>query len=367
MAKTGKTTSPSSAERAALRRSLLRWYAAHARDLPWRRTQDPYAIWVSEVMLQQTQVATVIPYYERWLRRFPSVTALARAREADVLHAWQGLGYYSRAKRLLAGARAVAERHGGEVPADLEALRALPGVGRYTAGAIASIAHDARAALVDGNVERVLCRVLGLKGDPKRAPLSARLWELADALLPARGARDFNQALMELGATVCTPRSPDCERCPWGKRCVARAKGRQAELPGSGRRARVTAVSMVAAVVERNGRFLVARVPEDAPRWAGLWQFPNAELGRGERPVAALARAVGAEVRDATHALRVVHSVTRYRISLEVFRCAAPGATGTWKRPTELETLAMPAAHRRIADHLTAAPAPARARARARP
>lgn len=372
MARTGKTTSRPSAE--ALTRALLAWYAEHARDLPWRRTRDPYAIWVSEVMLQQTQVATVIPYFERWMRRFPDVAALARADEHDVLHAWQGLGYYSRARSLRAGAQAVLERHAGAVPSSVEALRALPGVGPYTAGAIASIAHGERAALVDGNVERVLCRVFGLGGDPKKNPLKSRLWELSLELLPERRPGDLNQALMELGATLCTPKAPSCERCPWRKPCVARATGRQLELPELARRPKPTAIAMAAAVVEERGRLLVTRLPADAPRWAGLWQFPSAELGAGESAERALGRVLGVPVRVGERLERVKHSVTRYRVTLDVYRCTLSkrprGGELAWVRPAELGELAMPAAHRRIAEKLTTQPSalPAtRARARARP
>lgn len=365
MARTGKTASSSSAE---LQRSLLEWYAEHARDLPWRRTRDPYAIWVSEVMLQQTQVATVIPYFERWLGRFPDVECLARADEHDVLHAWQGLGYYSRARSLLAGARAVLERHAGEIPSSVEALCALPGIGPYTAGAIASIAHGARAAIVDGNVERVLCRLFALAGDPKKQPLKRQLWQRAEALIPEGRASDFNQALMELGATLCTPRSPRCERCPWAAACAARARGAPEAFPEAAPRPKPTAVRMVAAVVERDARVLLTRLPDDAPRWAGLWQFPSAELGPGETPERALSRALGRRARAESQLDRIQHSVTRFRITLEVFRCAISARTLdpplAWKRAAELATLAMPAAHRKIADRLTAAPGRGRARAR---
>src|SRR5205823_775886 len=194
-----------------LRRALRRWYRAAARDLPWRRTRDPYAIWVSEVMLQQTQVATVRPYYERWMQRFPTVTDLAAAGEEDVLQVWAGLGYYSRARALLRGAREVVARHGGQVPRRTEDLKALPGIGPYTAGAIASIAFGLREPVVDGNVTRVLCRIFGLRGDPNAGQLRSELWRLAALLVPPRAPGEFNSALMELGATVCRPGKPDCE------------------------------------------------------------------------------------------------------------------------------------------------------------
>ncbi|MBI3205460.1 MAG: A/G-specific adenine glycosylase [Myxococcales bacterium] len=368
MARTGKTTSASSAE---LRRTLLAWYRTHARDLPWRRTSDPYAIWVSEVMLQQTQVATVIPYFERWMRRFPTVTALARSRTDDVLHAWQGLGYYSRARGLLEGARMVERELGGRIPGDVATLRRLPGVGPYTAGAIASIAHGTRAAIVDGNVERVLCRLDGARGDPRKQPLKAELWRRAEALVPARGASTFNQALMELGAMVCTPKAPGCERCPWQGPCVARASSRQAELPEVAQRARPSALHTVAALVERRGHWLVKQVPAGALRWAGLWSFPHAEIAAREAPARALGRALGTPVTQVEHLRTLQHSITRFRITLDVYRCSPRARPdGRYVTPTQLQALAMPAAHRRIADDLTSvgrAPVPARAKTRSRP
>jgi len=194
----------------SIRRALLDWYRANRRDLPWRRTRDPYAIWISETMLQQTRVETVIPYYERFLERFPDVAALADAESDDVLGAWAGLGYYSRARNLQAAARQIAERHGGRVPDDVEALRALPGIGRYTAGALASIAFDRPEPIVDGNVARVLARVKGIREDVKQPAVVKRLWEEAARLARGPAPGDLNQALMELGATVCVPGEPRC-------------------------------------------------------------------------------------------------------------------------------------------------------------
>ena len=348
-----------------IQEQLLAWYEEHRRDLPWRRTSDPYAIWVSEVMLQQTQVATVRDYFERFMRRFPSVEALAKATSDEVLHAWQGLGYYSRARGLLAGARAVVEHHRGRVPDDPALLRALPGVGPYTAGAIASIAFGRPEPIVDGNVTRVLCRVFGLDGDPKRAPLNAELWRIARSLVPANAASSFNQALMELGATLCVPKQPRCELCPIGRDCRALGEGRVSELPALGRRPAVTAVRMVAALIFRSQRVLVVKLPESAPRWAGMWQFPATELGRRESPDAALARVAretaGLEITREALALSVRHPVTRFLITLDAYHCRpkagrarpGPGRELSWMVPEELEALAMPSAHRRIAVRLT--------------
>ncbi len=347
---------------------LLAWYARDKRDLPWRRSRDPYAIWVSEMMLQQTQVSTVLPYYRRWLERFPTVHALADASEDDVLHAWQGLGYYSRARRLLAGARAVVERHAGRLPQDVESLRALPGIGPYTAGAIASIAFGKPEPVVDGNVRRVLCRLFAERGDPARAPLATRLWQHAAALIPREQPADFNQALMELGATLCTPKKPACDRCPLAELCRARAQGLAEQLPESAAPPPATRVSMVAAVVLERGRALVVKLPDSAPRWAGMWQFPSVELGEREPAERALGRATreaaGLEVAVDDRLAVIRHSVTRFRITLEAYRCrrvsgrarARSVAEVAWCDPDALAALALPSAHRKLAQKLGSAP-----------
>jgi len=346
---------------------LLAWYDRNRRELPWRGVRDPYAVWVSEVMLQQTQVSTVLGYYAAWMRRFPSVRALAQAREADVLHAWQGLGYYSRARRLQAGARAVVERHGGRLPADRASLLALPGIGEYSAGAIASIAFGAREPLVDGNVVRVLTRRFGLRGDPGKGPLKRRLWELAGTLVPDERPGDFNQALMELGATVCTPRAPNCKNCPWSEGCEAKRQDLVAVLPEIPPRAPPTRVRVALAVVRDRGRVLVVETPGDAPRWAGLWTFPHVEVGAKESVEAAAERAArhaGIAVRVGERAARLEHTITRFRITIEAFEAALVPARGVkavkgpsgprsaWVTLDALEERAMPAPHRKLAARL---------------
>lgn len=335
----------------ALRTNLVDWYRQHHRDLPWRRTRDPYAVWVSEVMLQQTQVKTVLGYYERWMRRFPSVEALAAAEEADVLHAWQGLGYYSRARRLLSGARAVAERHGGELPRDVKALLALPGIGPYSAGAIASIAFGLPEPIVDGNVVRVLCRLLALRGDPAKAPLKNRLWRLARELVPADEPAEFNQALMELGATICTPASPRCPECPVREQCRGLAQGIERRLPESAKRRAPTEVATAAAYVRRGERVLLRQMPPDAKRWAGLWVLPFVELAPSEAPLAGAVRALH-EIALAGSARAVLrearHTITRFRITLSIVACTlAPQHRPALFTRREIEHLALPSIHAR--------------------
>jgi A/G-specific adenine glycosylase len=298
---------------------IVEFYRRERRDLPWRRTRDPYAIWVSEIMLQQTRVATVIPYWERWMARFPSVGVLAAAPLDDVLAAWAGLGYYSRARNLHAGARWVANERGGELPRTAADLRAVPGIGPYTAGAIASIAHGERAPLVDGNVARVLARVCGVEDDVKSTAGQKKIWalagELVAALPPELEPGDLNQGVMELGATVCTPTAPTCLTCPLSGPCVARAAARQDELPRVPARkaaADLRELASVALWIERRGALLFARRPAGG-LYGGLWELPQGD------DAGAAARRVGVKLRGKALALgehRQVLSHRRLRIAL---------------------------------------------------
>ncbi len=307
----------------ALRRRLLAWYGRHRRALPWRGTRDPYRIWVSEVMLQQTQVAAVTPYYRAFLARFPTLASLARARAADVLAAWAGLGYYRRARHLHAAARLVVREHGGRVPDRPETFGRLPGVGHYTAGAVLSIAFDHPLPALDGNVARVLARLEALPVT-LRDPRGARaLQTLAQALVPTRRPGDWNQALMELGATVCVPRAPRCPECPVRRWCRASALGRpEAFPPATARRAPVR-VRRAVALIERRGRLLVVR--REGPLLAGLWEPPGVELGDGAPAGAALRAALadlGVRATLAPTGESVRHAITHRRIEAEVWRAA---------------------------------------------
>ena len=337
-------------------RELLTWYRAHGRSLPWRGTRDPWAIWVSEVMLQQTRVETVGPYWERFLRRFPTPTALAEADEQEVLRHWAGLGYYRRARHLHAAARDVVARFGGEVPPTSQEFRSLKGVGRYTAGAVMSIAFDLPEPILDGNVIRVLSRLFRITGDPRSVENQRRLWALAEEVLPDEAAGDFNQALMDLGATICTPTSPNCDACPVSARCEARAAGVVESLPERTKRAPVKAVRAVCAVLTgADGRWLLARRPDDG-LLAGLWEFPGTDLVPGERRPPALRRALSERLGlDLTSArLRelgaVTHLFTHRRLSLTAFSCegwsGVPGALGypevKWVAPVDAASLPLP-------------------------
>lgn len=260
----------------SFQQAVLDWFDPHGRhDLPWQRPRTPYRVWISEVMLQQTQVATVIGYFERFMRQFPGLADLAAADVDEVLALWSGLGYYSRARNLHRAARIVAERHAGELPADLAGLAALPGIGRSTAGAILSLGFERRAAILDGNVRRVLARHHGVEGWPGESKVEKELWRLSEELTPSKRCADYNQAMMDLGATVCTRGSPACEACPLARTCIARREGRQTELPAP-RRAGPTPVrsTFMLLMVDPARRVRLQKRPP-AGVWAGLWAFPE--------------------------------------------------------------------------------------------
>jgi len=343
-----------------LSESLLHWYDVRRRALPWRDTRDPYRIWVSEVMLQQTQVSTVLPYYEAFLRRFPTVADLAAASLDEVLKIWEGLGYYARARNLHAAARRIMAEYGGRLPERYALLRQLPGLGDYTAGAVASIAFGECVPALDANARRVLARLLAVQEEITRPATLRYLWDRARALLPCDRPGDFNQALMELGALICTPQSPRCPECPWRSDCQACALGIQESLPR--RRARTTLphVTVTAGVIRgTDGRVLIAQRKPDA-MLGGLWEFPGGKCRDGETLSECLCREVHEELGIAIaveHPLTTLrHSYTHFRITLHVFVCRLVGgepqalACADWRWATlqELSDYAFPATDRKI-------------------
>jgi A/G-specific adenine glycosylase len=362
---------------------LLDWFAHNARDLPWRRTRDPYAIWVSEIMLQQTQVKTVIPYWNRWMRELPTIEAVADASPDKIHKLWEGLGYYTRARNLQKAARQIVAKHGGKFPDDFDDVLALPGIGRYTAGAICSIAFNQPVPILDGNVIRVLTRLFGIGENPREKKTNAQLWQLAEKLVvhasrfTVHGSNsrtrtrtkdeddlvcsNLNQSLMELGALVCTPRNPQCQICPIKKLCVAFREGRVGELPNLSKREAATARRFVAFVIERNGCFLVRQRPAGIVN-AHLWEFPNLEIhpspsssGRqsahhsrkksqsrltsaatvqeSDLEIIRAAKSLGISTRVLHPLCTVKHSITRYRITLDTFHVQFGGVSYTSPHP----------------------------------
>jgi A/G-specific adenine glycosylase len=355
LASNSLTTSP--AARRKFAKLLLAWFATAARDLPWRRTRDLYAIWVSEIMLQQTQVATVVDYYERFLRAFPDCETLAAADESQVLRLWEGLGYYRRARQLHAAARQIVSQHGGQFPTTFDEVRALPGIGRYTAGAILSIGLDARLPILEANTIRLGCRLSGYQGDPASTAGQKHLWSFAEGILPARQVGAFNQALMELGSTICKPRDPACHECPVAAFCQARAAGLTQQIPAATRKMHYEDVAEIAVVVRHQAAVLV-RQCQPGERWAGLWDFPRF-AGTAEQISQRVAELTGNQVAPGARLAVLKHGVTRFRITLEVYaarltgkRIATPAVR--WVAAAELAELPLSVTGRKIA-HLLAA------------
>lgn len=340
----------------AFGRALHGWYVAAHRKLAWRaapgQLADPYKVLVSEAMLQQTLVATVEAYFDRFIKRFPTISSLAAAEESEVLHAWQGLGYYRRARHLHRAAQAIVNEHGGRVPGTAEELLKLPGVGRYTAGAIASIAFGQREAIVDGNVVRVLSRVFAIEGPSDEKAVGARIWSLAGRVVGGREpAGDMNQALMELGAMVCTPRSPCCGDCPVRRHCGALAAGRVEELPRRSARKQPVAVVHQVLAIERGGRWLFEQRDERG-LWAGLWQLPTCEMEVEESLARWAEERFGLKVRTVGELGCFTHVTTHRRISFEVLHARAIGGrlrsgAGVWRAIDRIADLPMSNAQRK--------------------
>ncbi len=351
--------------------ALLNWFRAHRADLPWRQTRDPYHIWLSEVMLQQTQVATVIDYYERFLARFPNLEALAVAPLDDVLKCWEGLGYYGRARSLHRAAQFVVEQWGGRLPHTAGRLQQLPGVGRYTAGAIASIAFGQDVPVVDGNVIRVLTRVYNIADDVSRSATRQRLWRLAEALLPPGEAGDYNQALMELGRVICKPRRPLCGTCPVQAHCLAFREGVQEQRPARSTRTALPHYDVAAGVVygsgEQEGRILIAQRPLDG-LLGGLWEFPGGKREEGETLPEALVRELqeelGITVEVGPFLVKVRHAFTHFRITLHAYQCRhvagepvrRKAANFAWVTLEQMDDYAFGRADRRVIAELRGRP-----------
>lgn len=346
------------ARRLRIRRALLRWFRRNARPMPWRRTRDPYRVWVSEVLLQQTTVAAVGRYYRRFLRRFPTVGRLAAAPRAEVLREWSGLGYYARARNLHEAAKRVVAEHGGRLPDTRERLLALPGIGEYTASALLSFVHGRPVAVVDGNVARVVSRLFLVGGDPRSGAVMRRLRELAGALVAPRRSREFNLAMMDLGSVVCRPRSPLCPECPLSPACRARARRLQDRYPGLAPRRRPVRVERLVAVLAGDERlFLVPRAEDGL--LGGLWELPGCDGppgGAAVRLSRGLSRRWGVRVRTGGEIAVADHAITYRRIRIRAFRASIPGGAvlpaGKWIRRRDLSRYPITTATRKILDRL---------------
>jgi A/G-specific adenine glycosylase len=387
-------------QKSEIQNKLLVWFRTNARDLPWRDNRTPYRVWLSEMMLQQTQVDTVMPYFERFLVRFPTIDDLAAAPIGDVLKLWEGLGYYARARNLHKAAQMIVNERNGEWPRTVEGLMALPGIGRYSAGAIASLAFDVAAPVLDGNVIRVLCRLFAIQRDPKETKVKEELWQLAEELLPhpptpspdsrstnqERGsasspllkpsspfsgegsgvrssAGEFNEALMELGALICTPRNPKCNICPLAKQCAAKKRNLQDQLPLKTKHKPLPHFDVTAAVIRKNGRVLIAQRPFGG-RLGGLWEFPGGKVEPGETLPQCLRREIkeelGVRIKVGKPITSIDHAYTHFKITLHAFECellsGKPQALQVqdfkWVRMSELEKYAFAKTDLRIIETL---------------
>lgn len=342
--------------------ALCRWFDASHRKLPFREGKDAYGTWVSEMMLQQTQVKTVIPYFERWMQLFPNVTALANAPESAILSAWQGLGYYSRARNLHRTAKILVEEYDARLPSEPSQLVLLPGIGRYTAGAISSIAYDRAEPVVDGNVIRVLTRLDALHGDPRKKPLDEALWARAKTLVLRSDPSRFNQGLMELGALICTPKNPACSQCPLLPHCRAYPAGLIETLPELPQRKKVEVRHVVVLYVRRGNQVLLRQQPDDSAHWTKLYVMPFAET-QSSTPAAllksarSLACAIDPKAKLSTNVplLTLRYPITRFRFTASVFaleRLTRPSRYGTYIAIANLDRFAVPAPHRKLLERL---------------
>ena len=363
-----------SATRSGLRRRLKTWYAKRARSLPWRETGEAYPIWISEIMLQQTTVTAVVPYFEKFLARFPTIHELANAEQDDVLRHWEGLGYYSRARNILKTAKVLVEESDGVFPRTVDELTALPGIGRYTAGAILSFAFDIPAPIVEANTLRLFSRMLAYEDDPRASRGQKTLWAFAEHLLPRKEVGSFNQSIMDLGSLVCTPTKPDCPNCPVQKNCQAFALGKQEQIPPKAAPPEITQVVEVSVAAQHDGQFLLRQNPE-GQRWAGLWDFirfpledeplvPESGFGSG-KPLAkrflnyvekTVFKQTGLEVQIERFLAEQKHTVTRYQIRLQCLLASVenPGEfteskTQHWVAPTEFDNYPLSTTGRKLA------------------
>ncbi len=348
-----------------IREGLLAWFEANARKLPWRLRYTPYEIWISEIMLQQTQVKTMLPYFHRWMKRFPDIRGIARAPEEDLLKYWEGMGYYSRARNIHRTAHALVTDFGAEFPRDLNLLLSLPGIGRYTAGAIMSIAFNADCAAVDGNVVRVFARLFDIAAPIQERESQRIFWNIAERLLPMGKARSFNQALMDLGALVCTPKNPLCPKCPLDTLCQGLRAGVVDLRPVVRKIQDIVPIQAAVGILIHNGKVFIQKRPPSG-LMPHLWEFPGGKLQHGETSKQALVREFHEELALTISGVRklalIRHNYTRFRVTLHAFTCKLDGVSqepvlnaavdGRWVTFGELDGYAFPAANRKLIEIL---------------
>ncbi len=346
-----------------IQKALLEWFQKIQRPLPWRVNYKPYEVWISEIMLQQTQVKTALPYFDRWMTALPTIQAVAAAPEEQVLKLWEGLGYYSRARNLKKAAQQIVDVHDGEFPSNYEAILALPGIGRYTAGAISSIAFNKNESLVDGNVIRVLSRLFLYRKNTRLPAAQRKMWEWAEQILPKGQARYFNQAMMELGALVCSPKSPECDTCPLSAKCLAFKKGETESIPDRGPKKTLKNITVALGVIRKRDKVFIQKRPS-AGLMAGLWEFPGGKVENGEVKKKALQREVeeelGIQIKNIRLLKKIKHAYTSYKVDLHCFSAdydsgqitLNSAVDGKWVTVSELKNYPFPAANVKLIEEI---------------
>lgn len=340
----------------AIQKKLLKWFGENQRALPWREKYEPYQVWISEIMLQQTQVKTALPYFDRWMQSLPDIASVSKASEDHLLKLWEGLGYYSRVRNIKKAAQQIMSEHGGVFPSDYDSILALPGVGKYTAGAIASIAFNQDRPLVDGNVMRVLSRIFLYSRNTRTPEADKLMWKWAEEVLPKGEARAFNQAMMEFGALQCTPSSPNCALCPLASECGAYQKGIVSQIPDRGPKKFHKNIRVALAVIKKDGKVFIQRRPSSG-LMGGLWEFPGGKIEEGESPQQALGRELieetGFKVRNMKILRNIKHAYTSYKVDLHCYEAEyesgrlklGAASQGKWVKIEDLKNYAFPAAN----------------------
>jgi len=349
-------------EKSRIHKNLIRWFQKNQRDLPWRKTYDAYAVWISEIMLQQTQVTTVLPYFERWIKKLPTIQSVAEAKEDVILKLWEGLGYYSRARNLQKTAQIIVKEFNGKFPEQYDDILALPGVGKYTAGAIISIAFNKAYSIVDGNVIRVLTRLLNFKKNTRLPENIKKCWEWSEELMDRSNPRDFNQGLMELGALICKPQNPDCLNCPLKKNCKAYEKKTINRIPDRGEKIKKIPIKVAIAVIKKDGKIFIQKRPKKG-LMAGLWEFPGGKVEK-ETPKKALEREIneelGIKIKNIKKIRRIKHGYTRFSVDLHCYSAdfnkgkikLKIATDGRWVKPGQLKKYPFPAANVKLIEDL---------------
>lgn len=349
-------------DKISIRERLIHWFKKNQRDLPWRKTYEPYHVWISEIMLQQTQVTTVLPYFRRWIKKFPTIASVAKAKEDAILKLWEGLGYYSRARNLQKAARRIVDQYKGLFPKNYDDILALPGVGRYTAGAIASIAFDQKKPIVDGNVIRALARLRGFRQNVRDAKNVKKFWEWSESLLPETDLRYFNQGLMELGALVCTPKNPKCDQCPLKNNCHAFEKQTVDVIPNQGKKQELIPIKAAVAIIKKDGKIFIQKRPSGG-LMGGLWEFPGGKI-KNESVRKGLEREIkeeiGIRLKNIKLFKKIRHGYTKFKVDLRAYTAELDGenqkikaaSQAKWVRIQDLKKYPFPAANVRLIEEL---------------